>query len=152
MNHYLNKPARISRGRESADGLQLAEPYSEAALTALVTRFGSPLLFVDCSVIRRQYRALAAALPGVELHYALKPQPDASVVKVLAAEGAGFDLATNGEVDLVRTAGIAPERCIHTHPIKREEDIREALDYGVTTFVVDNPDEIMKFSHYRDRV
>ncbi|MGH8135701.1 MAG: type III PLP-dependent enzyme, partial [Steroidobacteraceae bacterium] len=42
--------------------------------------------------------------------------------------------------------------CIHTHPIKREEDIREALDYGVTTFVVDNPDEIMKFSHYRDRV
>ncbi len=130
----------------------LAEPYTEAALTTLVARFGSPLLFIDCNVIRRQYRALAAALPGVDLHYALKPQPDATVVKVLAGEGAWFDLATNGEVDLVRAAGIAPERCIHTHPIKRDEDIRKALDYGVTTFVADNPDEIAKFTPYRDRV
>jgi len=120
-------------------------------LKALVKRFGSPLLFIDCNVIRRQYRALAAALPGVDLHYALKPQPDATVVKVLAGEGAWFDLATNGEVDLVRLAGIAPARCIHTHPIKRDEDIRKALDYGVTTFVVDNPDEIAKFTPYRDR-
>ncbi|MGB5132756.1 MAG: type III PLP-dependent enzyme, partial [Steroidobacteraceae bacterium] len=120
-------------------------------LRSLVARFGSPLLFIDCNIIRRQYRALAAALPGVDLHYALKPQPEATVVKVLAAEGAWFDLATNGEVDLVRAAGIAPGRCIHTHPIKRDKDIRKALDYGVTTFVVDNPDELAKFRPYRDR-
>ncbi|MDH4259178.1 MAG: type III PLP-dependent enzyme [Gammaproteobacteria bacterium] len=117
-----------------------------------MARFGSPLLFIDCNIIRRQYRTLAAALPGVELHYALKPQPHATVVKVLAAEGAWFDLATNGEVDLVRTAGIAPDRCIHTHPIKRDQDIRRALDYGITTFVFDNPDEIFKFTPYRERV
>ena len=152
MNHHLNKLARISSSRISADGLQLTEPYREAALTTLVRRFGSPLLVVDCNVIRRQYRALAAALPGVDLHYALKPQPHATVVKVLADEGAWFDLATNGEVDLVEKAGIAPERCIHTHPIKRDLDIQKALDYGVTTFVFDNPDEISKFAHYRDRV
>jgi len=109
-------------------------------------------MFIDCNVIRRQYRALAAALPGVKLHYALKPQPEATVVRVLAREGAWFDLATNGEVDLVRAVGIAPERCIHTHPIKRDADIRKALDYGITTFVADNPDEIAKFVPYRDRV
>ncbi len=152
MSLPLNKPARISRNRSLGAELRLAEPYSAAALTALVTRFGSPLLLIDCNIIRRQYRALAAALPGVDLHYALKPQPDSTVVRVLAGEGAWFDLATNGEVDLVRTAGIAPERCIHTHPIKRDEDIRKALDYGVTTFVFDNPDEIAKFIPYRDRV
>lgn len=147
----MNRPARISKSRAAELELRLSEPYSESALTALVARFGSPLLFIDCNVIRRQYRALAAALPGVDLHYALKPQPDTAVVKVLAAAGAWFDLATNGEVDLVRAAGIAPERCIHTHPIKRDSDIRKALDYGVSTFVVDNPDEIAKFAPYRDR-
>lgn len=147
----MNKPARIIRNRAAETELCLAEPYTEAALTALVVRFGSPLLFIDCNVIRRQYRALAAALPGVDLHYALKPQPDATVVMVLAGEGAWFDLATSGEVELVRRAGIAPERCIHTHPIKRDEDIRKALDYGVTTFVADNPDEIAKFKPFRDR-
>jgi len=34
---------------------------------------------------------------------------------------------------------VAPERCIHTHPIKRDTDIRTALAYGVDRFVVDNP-------------
>ncbi len=72
-------------------------------------KFGSPLLVIDCDLIRRQYHALAAALPGVDLHYALKPLPDATVVQVLAREGAWFDLATDGEVDLVRSAGTATD-------------------------------------------
>ena len=48
---------------------------SADALRAIAAEHGSPLLLVDCEVIRRQYRALAAALPGVDLHYALKPLP-----------------------------------------------------------------------------
>lgn len=132
--------------------LRLESPYRPEALAALVQEFGSPLFVIDCDVIRRQYRELQAALPGVDLHYALKPLPDATVVRVLAGEGAWFDLATNGEVDLVRDAGIPAARCIHTHPIKRDGDIRHALDYGVTTFVADNPDEIDKLAAYRDRI
>ena len=132
--------------------VRLPYPYTAAGLQALADRFGSPLLVIDCDIIRRQYRALAAALPGVDLHYALKPLPDATVVRVLAGEGAWFDLATDGEVDLVRNAGIAATRCIHTHPIKRDSDIRHALEFGITTFVVDNPDELAKFERYRDGV
>ena len=88
----------------------------------------------------------------MDLHYALKPLPDRTVVQVLAREGSWFDLATNGEVDLVRDAGIPAARCIHSHPIKRGADIRHALDCGVATFVVDNPDELAKFVACRDRV
>ncbi len=134
------------------EALRLESPYGAAALQAMAARFGSPLFLIDCDVIRRQYRALASALPGVDLHYALKPLPDATVVQVLAREGSWFDLATDGEVDLVRNAGIPAARCIHTHPIKRDSDIRHALDYGILTFVVDNPDEIAKFMIYRERV
>jgi len=134
------------------ENVRLNAPYRAPALEALVARFGSPLLVVDCNVIRRQYHALASALPGVDLHYALKPLPERTVVEVLAREGSWFDLATNGEVDLVHAAGIPASRCIHTHPIKRDSDIRHALDYGVTIFVVDNVDEIAKFVPYRDRV
>lgn len=129
----------------------LARPYAPESLARLAAEFGSPLLVLDCEVIRQQYRRLAAALPGVELHYALKPLPEPAVVETLAEEGASFDLATTGEVELVRAAGIAPERCIHTHPIKRDADIRAALDFGVTTFVVDNPDEVHKFAPYAGR-
>jgi len=134
------------------DPLRLESPYDADALAALVRRHGSPLLVLDCDVVRRQYRALRAALPGVTLYYALKPLPERAVAEVLYEEGACFDLATTGEVELVRAAGIPAARCIHTHPIKRDADIRAALDFGVRTFVADNPDELDKFVPYADRV
>ncbi len=144
--------------RAAKQSLAVSPAYSfdsttltETEIRRLAARFGSPLLVVDCEQVRRQYRALRAALPGVDLHYALKPLPHASVVATLRDEGAFFDLATTGEVELVKAQGIAPERCIHTHPIKRDSDIRDALRFGVTTFVVDNPDEIRKFVRYRKR-
>ncbi len=51
----------------------------------------------------------------------------------------------------MRRLGVAPERCIHTHPIKRDSDIRTALAYGVNRFVIDNPDELRKFVKFRTR-
>ena len=138
--------------RGKSDSPRLESPYDADALAALVRRHGSPLLVLDCDVVRRQYRALRAALPGVTLYYALKPLPERAVAEVLYEEGACFDLATTGEVELVRAAGIPPARCIHTHPIKRDADIRAALDFGVRTFVADNPDELDKFVPYADRV
>ncbi len=128
-----------------------ADPFDPESIKHLVARYGSPLLIIDAERVRRQYRRLTAALPGVDLHYALKPLPQASVIDTLQAEGACFDLATNGEVELVRRLKIAPERCIHTHPIKRDSDIRTALSFGVDRFVVDNPDELRKFVKFRTR-
>jgi ornithine decarboxylase len=124
------------------------DPFQPVEIRRLVQEFGSPLLIVDCERVRVQLRKLRKALPGVDLHYALKPLPHASVVETVIAEGAWLDLATTGEVQLVARLGIAPERCIHTHPIKREQDIRNALEYGVKTFVADNPDEIRKFTRH----
>jgi ornithine decarboxylase len=124
---------------------------TESEIRGLAARFGSPLLVVDCDQVRAQYQSLKAALPGVDLHYALKPLPHAAVVACLREEGAFFDLATTGEVELVKAQGIPADRCIHTHPIKRDSDIRDALRYGVKTFVADNPDEIRKFARYRKR-
>jgi ornithine decarboxylase len=128
------------------------DPFAPESVKHLVKRYGSPLFVIDVERIRGQYRRLAAALPTVDLHYALKPLPHASVIQALMDEGAWFDLATNGEVDLVRRTGVDAARCIHTHPIKRDSDIRTALDYGVTRFVVDNPDELRKFVKYRGQV
>lgn len=133
------------------DGDKSEEPPEAERIRRLVAIHGAPLLILDCEAVRRQYRALQDALPGVDLHYALKPLPHPAVVSTLMAEGAWFDLATSGEVDLVNSLGVTPQRCIHTHPIKRDRDIRDALDFGVTTFVIDNPDELQKFVRYADQ-
>jgi len=130
--------------------ISYAQP-SIAHIEQLASQFGAPLMMLDCDAIRRQYRALKRALPGVVLHFALKPLPHAAVVRTLLDEGASFDLATSGEVDLVASQGVPSERTIHTHPIKRDSDIRDALAYGCTVFVVDNINELEKFIAYKDQ-
>ena len=103
------------------------DPFSREAVRIWWRATARRFLVIDAERVRRQYQRLSAALPGVDLHYALKPLPHASVIDTLNAQGSWFDLATNGEVELVRRLGVAPERCIHTHPIKRDGDIRTAL-------------------------
>src|SRR5205807_9202415 len=128
------------------------DPFQPAEVRRLVGEFGSPLLILDCERVRVQFRKLRKALPGVDLHYALKPMPHAAVVRTVLEEGGFLDLATTGEVQLVQRLGVAADRCIHTHPIKREQDIRNAIRFGVRTFVADNPDEVRKFARHAGRV
>ena len=124
----------------------------EAPFRELLEQYGSPLLVLDCAVLRQSYRELSNALPGVELFFAIKSMPEKSAVIALAQEGAGFDVATSGELELLRSIGVNPLTTIHTHPIKRDPDIRDALQFGCTTFVVDNIDELLKFKTYASRV
>ena len=129
----------------------MIDPFVSREIRRLVREFGSPLLIIDCERIRQQYRSLQRALPGVDLHYALKPLPHPAVVQTVLDEGGFLDLATTGEVELVAKLGADPTLCIHTHPIKRDIDIRSALARGVKVFVADNPDELRKFVPYADK-
>jgi len=126
-------------------------PFEPVHIRRLVREFGSPLLIVDCERIRAQYRRLSRALPGVALHYALKPLPHAAAVRTVIEAGGYLDLATTGEVQLAARLRVSPERCIHTHPIKTARDIRNALHFGVRTFVADNADEVHKFAPFTDQ-
>jgi ornithine decarboxylase len=128
-------------------------PYNDGAFYRdLVKEFGSPLLILDADTVRRQYRDLQQALPGVDICYAVKSLPNRTLLGILSELGAGFDLASSGEIDLIRDLKIAARHTIHSHPIKRDSDIRDGLRYGCTTFVVDNTEELLKFIPYRHRV
>jgi ornithine decarboxylase len=118
----------------------------------LVVIHGTPTLFLSENGLRESYRSLRAALPGVTLYYAVKSNSAPQIVSILSNEGSCFDICSNGEIDILKECAVAPQRCIHTHPIKRDADITYALDYGVTTFVADNEHELNKFIPYKDRV
>lgn len=125
---------------------------SDDQIRSIAADHGTPVLVLDCEVLRRQYEALQKALPGVECFYAVKAFPNATVVKTLDQCGAGFDIASTGETELLRSLYINPRKTIHTHPIKKDRDIRDAMRFGCTTFVVDNLEEVKKFRKYRNRV
>ncbi|QTA82600.1 Pyridoxal-dependent decarboxylase pyridoxal binding domain-containing protein [Desulfonema limicola] len=132
--------------------IKISSYESGSQLREIVRCCGAPLLLLDCNTVRHQYRSLSQALPGVEFYYAVKSLSHPDILKTLAEEGAGFDIASSGEIEKVRSLKISPRQTIHTHPIKRDQDIRDALRYGCTTFVIDNMDELVKFLPYKERV
>lgn len=126
--------------------------FDETKMRVMVEQYGSPLLLLDCAKLADQYQQLKTALPNVGLYYAVKAFPHAAIVNTLNLLGAGFDIASTGEINLLRKQKVNPRSTIHTHPIKKDKDIRDALRFGCSTFVVDNLVEITKFRQYAHRV
>ena len=101
--------------KSPARRIRFIDPFQPAEIRRLVKEFGSPLLILDCERVRVQYRKLRKALPGVDLHYALKPMPHPSVVNTIVEEGGYLDLATTGEVHLVERLGVEAG-ALHPYP------------------------------------
>jgi ornithine decarboxylase len=118
----------------------------------LVAQHGTPSLFLSERRLRDGYRSLKSALPGIDLYYAVKSNASREIVSILDSEDALYDVCSNGEIDILKSCNIAASRCIHTHPIKRDSDIRYALDYGIKIFVADNEAELHKLVPYKDKL
>lgn len=109
----------------------------------------TPAMVFDPHVCRAQWADLSQALPGVDLFYAVKSNPYPELLSILATEGAQFDVASAAEIRMLESVGVGASRMIHTHPIKTDAEIERAVASGVTTFVVDNVDELWKLIPYR---
>jgi ornithine decarboxylase len=113
---------------------------------------GTPLLVIDCDIIREQYRRLSLALPETVFFYAVKALPHEDVIATLHQLGCSFDLASSGETALLEKCGISGRDAIYTHPVKQKEDIERAIAAGCRIFVADNAIEIEKLKQYRKKV
>lgn len=138
-------PLRRSRLREDLRG-------RGPRWAALAAEHGTPLLVLEPHLVARRLRELQRALPGFELHYAVKALPHPIVLSTIAICGGGFDVASRGELDLLGRLGLPIHRCIQTNPIKKPSDIDHAQAVGVRTFVVENACEAIKFAGRPDDV
>jgi len=112
----------------------------------------TPFLILSRSAVRNNLDALAAAMPGVKIYYAVKANNHQAILEEIAKAGHSFDVASFSELEQIRCAGGLPENCIHSHPIKSPQEIENAINAGTNTFVIDNFDEIEKFIPYSGKV
>lgn len=124
----------------------------KAELDQLLDHCETPVLFLSQDVIRDSYDQLQMALENVKLYYALKSNAHPAIIEELKGTNCGFDVCSDKELDLVQEAGILPENCIHTHPIKTDRMIRKAWGFGIRTFVIDNTYELKKFNGRYDEL
>ncbi len=139
INVYQNTPVGV-KGKEQFR-LALAERD--------VRDIKGPALFLSRKQVRKNLRELSAALPKVALHYAVKSNDHPALLGVIVEEGHKFDVCSAREIEHCTSAGATTADLLHTHPIKSSSEIEQALAAGISTFVIDNSDEIEKFRHFR---
>ncbi|MQY16616.1 Diaminopimelate decarboxylase [Streptomyces sp. RB5] len=120
-----------------------------AALAQGLVSTAEPIAaFLDADAIREQAGALRAAFAEVAaprqkvLHtFAVKAASLVPVLRLLAAEGIGCEVASPGELALARAAGVAPSRTVLDSPAKTRAELREALGMGIAVNA-DNQEEL----------
>jgi ornithine decarboxylase len=106
----------------------------------------TPCLVVDLDIVAARYRALADALPGTRIFYAIKANPHPEILRLLGELGSSFDVASIGEVDAALAAGASPDRISYGNTIKKQADIADAFGKGVRLFAFDSLPELDKLS------
>ena len=103
-----------------------------------------PCLVLDLDVVRDNYLGFAKTLPDTKVFYAVKANPAPEILRLLASLGSCFDVASNGEIDMVLAAGATPERISYGNTIKKESEIAYAFSKGITLYAVDCEAEVEK--------
>jgi len=106
----------------------------------------TPCVVIDLETVRERHRVLCGAFPEALIYYAVKANPPPEVIAALAERGAGFDLASAGEIDRCCGLGIAPERFCFGNTIKREQDIARAHALGMDLYAFDSLAEVEKLA------
>lgn len=117
----------------------------------LAKQYGTPAYILDENVIRehcRTYRQAAVKYFGKDALplYASKALCFSEMYRIAAEEGMGIDCVSGGELYTAKHAGFPAERIYFHGNNKTDRDIKDALDMGVGTFVVDNRDELAALS------
>lgn len=118
-----------------------------------------PFYIVDLSVVARQVLRWQHNLPSIGMRYAVKCNPNPSILRVLEHMGTGFDCASMEEIRTVlaiKCTHVNPDtgkfdaanRIIFANPCKQPAHMRYAREVGVQYTTLDNEEEILKLKRY----
>jgi diaminopimelate decarboxylase len=120
----------------------------DVAVAELAGRYGTPLFIYSRSYIQEHFRALKRAMAELDplICYAVKVNSNAAVIATLAAEGAGADVVSAGELARARRAGIPADKITFAGVGKTEAEIDAALRENILLFTVESEPELERIS------
>ncbi|HML32622.1 type III PLP-dependent enzyme [Sporomusa sphaeroides] len=119
---------------------------SQNAVKALADTYSTPLLVLSLEQIELNYNLLAENMPGVKIYYAVKANPDERIVRKIHELGGYFDVASDGEMQMLNRMGIDSARMVYANPMKTASGLKVAQVIGVNKFTFDCESEIGKMA------
>ncbi|HKU97208.1 MAG TPA: diaminopimelate decarboxylase [Vineibacter sp.] len=113
-------------------------------LARIAREVGTPAYVYSLAALRANYQAFAASMRGLdaELHYAVKANSNLAVIRAFAAQGAGADIVSIGEMRRALAAGVAASNIVFSGVGKKEAELRQALEAGVRQINVESRAEL----------
>jgi ornithine decarboxylase len=108
----------------------------------------TPVLLMDKEKILENVSLVGKSIANSRVFYAVKANADKAVLALLKDKEIGFEIASEGELDLLIDLNISPERIITSNPIKSVPFIQKAYCYGVRYFAFDSLTELRKLEKY----
>ena len=143
---------------EIKDGVMHAEGVSLETLAAAV---GTPFYCYSSATIERHYQVFADAVKGLGngdplVAFAVKANPNLSVLATLARLGAGADVVSGGELARALAAGVPGNRIVFSGVGKQQHELAAGIEAGILQFNVESEAEIAMLAEvaaaYKTRV
>ncbi len=130
---------RLGNGELACEGLGLSQIAKE---------FGTPTFVYSERAIKQAYAEFATAAAGKRslICYALKANPSLAIIRLLANQGAGFDIVSLGEMQRVLAAGASADKIVFSGVGKTAQEITAALTAGVKCINVESEAELEMIS------
>ena len=116
----------------------------DVALTTIADAVGTPVYVYSRATLERHARVFAHALSGlphVHIAFAVKSNPNLAVLRLLAREGYGADVVSQGEMDRALAAGMRPEDIVFSGVGKTRGEMAAALTAGIGQFNLESEEE-----------
>jgi diaminopimelate decarboxylase len=126
-------------------GKQSPLACGDVALDVLAKKFGTPLYVYSADHIRHRLGLFTEAFSGQPhmVCYAVKANSALAILKLLAAQGAGFDIVSGGELERVLAVDkAASARVVFSGVGKTAPEIDLALRSGILLFNVESEGEL----------
>ena len=107
-----------------------------------------PYLLMDKEVVIEKVSQIGKRIRNSKTFYAVKANPDREVLKLLNSLETGFEIASEGELQMLVSLGVGPDRIITSNPVKTFKFLDQAVDYGVSYFAFDSFAEADKLARY----
>ncbi len=113
-------------------------------LAAIAREVGTPVYVYSRATLTRHaqvFREALSALPKVHIAFAVKSNPNLAVLRLLAKEGYGADVVSEGEMNRALKAGMPAADIVFSGVGKTRAELTAAVEAGIGQFNLESEEE-----------
>jgi len=120
----------------------------------IAEKVGTPVFIYSYKTFVEHLEKIQKAFRSIKplICYSMKANSNLAIIKSLVEKGSGLDIVSGGELYRAKRVGCPPERIVYAGVGKTEEEIEEALRYGILLFNVESIPELETINRIAKRL